>query len=241
MKIGDKVRFLDAMGGGRVSGFKGSNLVLVEDEDGFEIPTLISQCVVVSDEEDARASGHAPVHSAPLTERARQIVEAKTENNRLEDENRQLKEKIIEMQAEIDRLKLALLKASYNTNPKDVKAAAKSLGETTPLKKASDGSELPGVLRNGIIEVDLHINELLETTVGMDNAAILKYQLGIFRKVMDTYKKCKKQRIVFIHGKGEGVLRKALLDQLKLYYPLCESQDASFQQYGFGATMITIK
>lgn len=241
MKIGDKVRFLDAMGGGRVSGFKGSNLVLVEDEDGFEIPTLMSQCVVVSDEEDARASGHAPVHSAPLTERARQIVEAKTENNRLEDENRQLKEKIIEMQAEIDRLKLALLKASYNTNPKDVKASAKSLGETAPLKKASDGSELPGVLRNGIIEVDLHINELLETTVGMDNAAILKYQLGIFRKVMDTYKKCKKQRIVFIHGKGEGVLRKALLDQLKLYYPLCESQDASFQQYGFGATMITIK
>lgn len=241
MKIGDKVRFLDAMGGGKVTGFKGSNLVLVEDEDGFEIPTLISQCVVVTDEDDARAAGHAPVHEAPLTERARQIVEAKTENNRLEDENRQLKEKIIEMQAEIDRLKLALLKASYNTNPKDVKTSAKKNLEETELKKAADGTTLPGVLRNGVIEVDLHINELLETTAGMDNASILKYQLGVFRKVMDTYKKCKKQRIVFIHGKGEGVLRKALIDNLKLYYPQCECQDASFQQYGFGATMITIK
>ena len=83
-------------------------------------------------------------------------------------------------------------------------------------------------------------NLLLETTSGMDNAAILKYQLGVFRKTMDTYKKCKNQRIVFIHGKGEGVLRRALIDDLKLRYPLCTYQDASFQQYGFGATMITI-
>ena len=40
MKIGDKVRFLDSIGGGKVTGFQGSNIVLVEDEDGFEIPTL---------------------------------------------------------------------------------------------------------------------------------------------------------------------------------------------------------
>ena len=121
MKIGDKVRFLDAMGGGKVTGFKGNNLVLVEDEDGFEIPTLISQCVVVTDEGDARAAGHAPVHEAPLSEHARLIVETKIENNRLEEENRELKEKIEEMQKEIDKLKLALLKASYNNNPRDFK------------------------------------------------------------------------------------------------------------------------
>ena len=54
MKIGDKVRFLDAEGGGIVKGFDSKGLVLVEDEDGFEIPTIASQCVVVSEEEDQR-------------------------------------------------------------------------------------------------------------------------------------------------------------------------------------------
>ena len=239
MKIGDKVRFLDSIGGGKVSGFQGSNIVLVEDEDGFEIPTLITQCVVVTDEGDARAAGHAPIHEAPLTERARQIVEAKTENIRLEEENRILKDEISRLRAEIDHLKLALLKAQYNSNPKDIAKGKAKNNENQPLK-ALDGSLLPGVLRNGIIEVDLHINELLETTAGMDNAAILKYQLSVFRKTMDTYKKCKNQRIVFIHGKGEGVLRRALSDDLKLRYTRCTYQDASFQQYGFGATMITI-
>ena len=34
MKIGDKVKFLNEIGGGRVSGFQGKNIVLVEDEDG---------------------------------------------------------------------------------------------------------------------------------------------------------------------------------------------------------------
>lgn len=239
MKIGDKVRFIDAKGGGKVVGFKGTNLVLVEDEDGFEIPTLITQCVVVTDEGDARAAGHAPVHEAPLTERARQIVEAKTENLRLEDENRMLKDEIARLRAEIGQLKLALLQAQYNSNPKDAKGQNKKDNGRETLK-ALDGSLLPGVLRDGIIEVDLHINELLESTVGMDNTAMLKYQLSVFKKVMDTYKKCKKQRIVFIHGKGEGVLRRAIIDDLRLHYPLCEYQDASFQQYGFGATMVTI-
>ena len=238
MKIGDKVRFLDSKGGGKVVGFKGTNLVLVEDEDGFEIPSLITQCVVVTDEGDARAAGHAPIHEAPLTERARQIVEAKTENQRLMNENKILKDEIVRLKAEIDQLKLQLLKSQYNSNPKDVKAQKKNENNTT--LKALDGSLLPGTLRNGIIEVDLHIHELLESTAGMDNTAMLKYQLSVFKKVMDTYKKCKKQRIVFIHGKGEGVLRRALIDDLRLHYPLCEYQDASFQQYGFGATMVTI-
>lgn len=50
MKIGDKVRFLSEMGGGRVAGFQGKNIVLVEDEDGFEVPMQISEVVVVGEE-----------------------------------------------------------------------------------------------------------------------------------------------------------------------------------------------
>ena len=47
MKIGDKVRFLNDVGGGVVSGFQGKDMVLVQDEDGFDIPVLIKECVVI--------------------------------------------------------------------------------------------------------------------------------------------------------------------------------------------------
>ncbi|MCR5158447.1 MAG: DUF2027 domain-containing protein [Prevotella sp.] len=50
MKIGDKVRFLSEKGGGRVAGFQGKNIVLVEDEDGFQVPMQVNEVVVVGDE-----------------------------------------------------------------------------------------------------------------------------------------------------------------------------------------------
>lgn len=92
-----------------------------------------------------------------------------------------------------------------------------------------------------IIECDLHITELLDTTAGLSNKDMLEVQLDEFRRVMDENKNNKGAKIVFIHGKGEGVLRKALLDELKRKYPRCEAQDASFREYGFGATLITVR
>ena len=50
MKIGDKVRFLSEVGGGIVAGFQGKNIVLVEDEDGFQVPMRLTEVVVVGDE-----------------------------------------------------------------------------------------------------------------------------------------------------------------------------------------------
>ena len=47
MKIGDKVRFLNEIGGGIVKGFRGKDIVLVEDSDGFDIPMPIRECVVI--------------------------------------------------------------------------------------------------------------------------------------------------------------------------------------------------
>ena len=51
MKIGDKVRFLSEVGGGRVSGFQGKDIVLVEDEDGFDVPMRITEVVVIGEED----------------------------------------------------------------------------------------------------------------------------------------------------------------------------------------------
>ena len=92
-----------------------------------------------------------------------------------------------------------------------------------------------------IIEVDLHINQLLETTSGMDNTEIINYQMSKFHEVMKANSGKKGQKIVFIHGKGEGVLRAALEKELKsTYKSQCRFQDASFREYGFGATMVVV-
>ena len=56
MKKGDKVKFVSEVGGGIVAGFQGNNIVLVEDEDGFQIPTPINDVVVVNDDEDYNTS-----------------------------------------------------------------------------------------------------------------------------------------------------------------------------------------
>ena len=45
---------------------------------------------------------------------------------------------------------------------------------------------------------------------------------------------------MFIHGKGEGVRRQALLKELTPRYKGHDVQDASFREYGFGATQVTI-
>lgn len=57
---------------------------------------------------------------------------------------------------------------------------------------------------------------------------------------MAEYAQSKGQKIVFIHGKGEGVLRQAIEKELRIRYKQHRFQDASFREYGFGATMVII-
>lgn len=92
-----------------------------------------------------------------------------------------------------------------------------------------------------ILEVDLHADSLFETTAGLTPFDILNHQLDVVRTTINAHIREKGKKIVFIHGKGEGVLRNAIMQELKRKYPRCLSQDASFQKYGFGATMVIIK
>ena len=100
-------------------------------------------------------------------------------------------------------------------------------------EKTPKGSEL--------IEVDLHIHELVDSTVGLTNADMLQLQLDKFHAVIAENSRRKGQKIVFIHGKGEGVLRSEIMKALKTRYKTFYVQDASFREYGFGATMIVIR
>jgi hypothetical protein len=106
----------------------------------------------------------------------------------------------------------------------------------------SNHSPLPGREAGGeAVVVDLHASELLETTSGLSPSDILNHQLDVFRKTLKEYEKQKGTKIIFIHGKGEGVLRKALLNELQYRYKSYTYQDASFREYGYGATQITIR
>lgn len=94
--------------------------------------------------------------------------------------------------------------------------------------------------RGETLVVDLHIGELVDSIRGLSNADMLNLQVDEFRKVMDENRNNKGQKIVFIHGKGEGVLRNAIMKELNHRYKGNDVQDASFREYGFGATQVTI-
>lgn len=377
MKIGDKVRFLSEIGGGVVTGFRGKDIVLVEDADGFDIPMPVRECVVIetddyniptpaakaaankkkAEEQAARTSASSPVSvisgktrptetqsghlakpeisvyrqpetkggdtlnvflafvpedikavsttpfeaylvndsnyymyytylsaegkswtacSHGLIEPNTKLLLEEFEKSELNDRERVAVQLIafkdkrsfvmktaVSVEIRIDTVKFYKLHTFQNTDffetpalvydiikndlpTKQVYVSAEELQDALMEKKTTDVPSTPQTIikrggKNEILEIDLHIGELLDDIQGMSNSEMLNYQLDKFREVMEKYKTKREQRIVFIHGKGDGVLRKALLDELKRKYPNCRHQDASFQEYGFGATMVTIK
>ena len=84
MKIGDKVRFLSEVGGGIVTGFQGKDIVLVQDEDGFDIPMQMRECVVIeTDDYNIKRKPAAPkpeakpkVEERPITYKPAERKEA---------------------------------------------------------------------------------------------------------------------------------------------------------------------
>lgn len=94
--------------------------------------------------------------------------------------------------------------------------------------------------KDNILEVDLHIAQLVDHWQNMQRGEILELQLSTFHKTMRNNIKNRGQKIVFIHGKGEGILKAAINKELEKAYPTCQYHDASFAQYGFGATMVII-
>ena len=69
MKVGDKVRFIYECGGGVVTGFRGKDIVLVEDKDGFEIPMQVRECVVVDTNEYNFQKKSAPQKEEPVAKK----------------------------------------------------------------------------------------------------------------------------------------------------------------------------
>ncbi len=89
-------------------------------------------------------------------------------------------------------------------------------------------------------EVDLHIEAITDSHAGLSNSEIIDMQMARFKIALDTAVIHKTRRIVFIHGVGNGKLKFTLRKALDHQYPDLQYQDASFKEYGYGATMVII-
>lgn len=103
----------------------------------------------------------------------------------------------------------------------------------TPIKIKRKEKEIPPM------EVDLHIHHLVPSTKRMTNHDMLTLQLQTARKQLEFAIRKRIQRVVFIHGVGEGVLRTEL-EYLFGRYDNVSFYDANYQKYGIGATEVYI-
>ncbi|MDR2065355.1 MAG: DUF2027 domain-containing protein [Prevotellaceae bacterium] len=93
-----------------------------------------------------------------------------------------------------------------------------------------------------IEEVDLHVEALIDNSENLSNGEILKLQLDRFTIALNLGISARTGRMVFIHGKGNGKLKHEIHRLLDTQYAgKVRYQDASFKEYGYGATMVYIK
>ncbi|PLX16621.1 MAG: hypothetical protein C0597_07780 [Marinilabiliales bacterium] len=92
-----------------------------------------------------------------------------------------------------------------------------------------------------IEEVDLHIQELVDDYSNLSNKEILDIQMSRFTTTLDGGIIAGTRKMVFIHGVGNGRLKHEIIKTLDRKYPKLRYQDASFKEYGYGATMVMIK
>jgi dsDNA-specific endonuclease/ATPase MutS2 len=89
------------------------------------------------------------------------------------------------------------------------------------------------------MEVDLHIHKLTDSNRRMTNYDMLTLQLDTAKRQLEFAMRKRIQKIVFIHGVGEGVL-KMELETLFRRYENIKYYDADLQKYGHGATEVYI-
>jgi len=89
------------------------------------------------------------------------------------------------------------------------------------------------------MEVDLHVHQLVKSEKGMTSHDKKTLQLDTARHKLEFAIKNKIQKVVFIHGVGEGTLKLELqylfgrYDNIKFY-------DADYKKYGLGATEVYV-
>jgi dsDNA-specific endonuclease/ATPase MutS2 len=108
------------------------------------------------------------------------------------------------------------------------------LSKNQPIDTINIKTKHPNI---SILEVDLHIGHLADNLNKLTKHKMLQIQLKKIRETLNIAREQKLKTVIFIHGKGKGVLK----DEL---YKILDSEnkidyfDASFQKYKFGATEV---
>jgi len=88
--------------------------------------------------------------------------------------------------------------------------------------------------------IDLHIEQLINDSSKMSNSEILRIQLEHFEKNLDQAIASGMDEITFIHGIGNGVLRKEIHKRLSQIQNIKYFQDTQKDNWGYGATLVRI-
>ncbi len=92
-----------------------------------------------------------------------------------------------------------------------------------------------------IPEVDLHIEKLDPGWKNLQPQDILNIQMGRFRDSMAQALQERWKQVVFIHGVGDGRLMFEIRKLIDSQYPDARYQDASYIEYGYGATLVFLE
>lgn len=123
--------------------------------------------------------------------------------------------------------------------PADVDDLSEVIKQKESYKKPKSQRVRPKERNIPPMEVDLHINKLVPRSGGLSNYDMLTIQLDTAKRQLEFAMKKRIQKVVFIHGVGEGIL-KAELETLFNRYENLKFYDADYQKYGLGATEIYI-
>lgn len=88
--------------------------------------------------------------------------------------------------------------------------------------------------------IDLHIGEIIDNIAGLSSQDMFAMQLDYLRRTLENALKNDYQKVTFIHGVGNGVLKNAIIEELKKYEHL-EGKMASISKFGVGAIDVLIK
>ncbi|MBT0811150.1 Smr/MutS family protein [Litoribacter ruber] len=124
---------------------------------------------------------------------------------------------------------------TQTTKDLDIKALNEDLNsdKKTPTK--------PHQFERPAQSVDLHIEKLTKDHQFMSNSEMLKLQLETFEKSLDAAIATGMDEISFVHGIGNGVLRKEIHKALSQMKNIKYFQDSQQSRFGYGATLVRIK
>ncbi|MCK9449254.1 MAG: DUF2027 domain-containing protein [Bacteroidales bacterium] len=88
--------------------------------------------------------------------------------------------------------------------------------------------------------VDLHIGELVNNIAGLSSHDMFKIQMDYFHKTLNSAIKEEYDKITYIHGVGNGVLKNGIIKALENFEGL-NNRMASMSKFGVGAIEILIK